>query len=578
MSRDFMQEMQAVFFEEGRQLLNELEEVFLSLENRAESGALDASLLDQIFRNAHNLKGSAASVGLTRLSGLAHAMEDLFAQFKAGKLPITRARSSVILRAVDEFRKDIDARAADPSFDRPLDGILHELKAALKESDSVEKEREGAREGAREDERGAALRTRSVPPVAEAGPSRPSEEKTIRVPTGKLDSLLNLIGELVVNQSMMISHRVNETTDSEHAIQTMVYMEKLVGELQTLAMTLRMVPVKPLFQKMARVIRDASVALEKPVNFVTEGDHVELDKTVIDLMVDPLTHLIRNAIDHGVDPVGERQALGKPELAQLRLEASQKDDRIEIRIVDDGRGMDPGKLKAKAVEKGLLEAARATDLTDSQAFSLIFLPGFSTKEQVTDLSGRGVGMDVVQRAVRDLKGEITIDSHLRKGTTFTISLPLSLSIIPGLVVNVDDRKYVIPISQLSEIIEVHKFSLHASTQRGRMIDLRGEVIPVHSLGELLHGRSRPGTGNARGGSRYRPGVVVAQHGRKLTVEVDQIIGQQQIVIKKLGSEIMGIPGILGGAVLSNGEPAMILDLMEVLGDPLLEGVPHAAAA
>jgi two-component system chemotaxis sensor kinase CheA len=315
-----------------------------------------------------------------------------------------------------------------------------------------------------------------------------------------------------------------------------------------------MSPIAPLFQKRKRIARDAGDQLGKTISFVTEGDHVEVDKMVMDRVSDPLTHLVRNAVDHGIESDADRVGLGKTERATVTLKAEQQEDRLIITLSDNGRGMDPVKLIAKAVEKGLI---LATDkLTDEEAYLLIFRPGFSTKETVSDLSGRGVGMDVVRTSVEDLNGKIRIQTEVGKGTQFIISLPLSMSIITGMVVAVDQRKYVVPVSQLLETVELGKFRVEHTTGEGRMFNLRGEVIPIFSLSAILHG---PGS-KARTGN----GLITWAHGKKVTFEVDEICGQQEVVLKKVGREMQGLPGIVAGAILSTGEPGFVLNLNDFI--------------
>jgi two-component system chemotaxis sensor kinase CheA len=371
--------------------------------------------------------------------------------------------------------------------------------------------------------------------------------------------LLNFVGELVIYQSIMSRHKLDETTSSDHALHTISFMGKLVNEIQDVAMGLRMTNVKSLFQRMQRAVRDISLAQGKEVVFSTDGEHVELDRTIIDRMSDPLTHLIRNAVDHGIEIASARKESGKSHGATIRLSAHQDNDMVLITVSDDGKGLDPAKLIAKAREKGII--GETAKLTDEEAYALIFKPGFSTKEQVTDISGRGVGMDVVARAVEDMKGSIKIQTTLGRGTAFVISLPLSLSIINGMVVGIGLRKYVIPVAQLVETLEYRKLKVETCTKDGRMINLRGEVIPVLSLEKLL-GQPRENRSVAEIGNS-RPGVVISSSGKKISFEVDELLGQQQVVIKKLGSKMENLPGVVGGAILSNGEPSLVLDLRDL---------------
>jgi len=336
-------------------------------------------------------------------------------------------------------------------------------------------------------------------------------------------------------------------------------MGKLVNEIQDVAMGLRMTNVRSLFQRMQRAVRDISLAQGKEIAFSTEGEHVELDRTIIDRMSDPLTHLIRNAVDHGIEDAASRSKSGKSERASVRLSARQDNDMVLITVSDDGKGLDPAKLIAKAKEKGIIE--ETAKLTNDETYALIFKPGFSTKEQVTDISGRGVGMDVVARAVEDMKGSIKIETTLGRGTSFVISLPLSLSIINGMVVGIGQRKYIIPVAQLVETLEYRKLKIETCTRDGRMINLRGEVIPVVSLERILgHPKDSRPVAEAR---VSRPGVVISSAGKKISFEVDELFGQQQVVIKKLGPKMENLPGVVGGAILSNGEPSLVLDLQDL---------------
>lgn len=567
MSQTFDEEIFQIYLEEGRQSLDDLETRLLALEAGTLAGPDLQENLDAMFRSAHNFKGASASVGLEQPTQVAHAIEDLLTVIKYGHIAADRSRCSIILKAIDIVRTILTEIPKNPGFQLDVLPITTQLRSAIL------------------DQAGNTPLNPTAPqmqaPVNKPEPtgiptSKKTEETSIRVHTHKLDGLLDLVGELVVNQSMMISHRVNGTTASDHAVQTLSYIEKIVLELQSVAMTLRMVPIKPLFQKMNRIVRDVASQLGKEVEFETDGDHVELDKIVLERVTDPLTHLVRNAIDHGLEDPSDRSRTGKSACGRVRLSAVQKDDTILILIQDDGKGLDADVLRRKAVQKGLIREGDASALTEEEAWNLIFLPGFSTKESISDISGRGVGMDVVMKAVNELKGSIRIQSSKGAGTTFEIALPLSLSIIPGLIVQVDQENYVIPVSQLVEIIELQKFDIHSTTQKGNMINLRGEVIPVHPLGGLLSGaRPKKQAGAAQEKKTYRPAIISRRRGRKIACEVDAVLGQQQIVIKQLGTEIQKIPGIMGGAVLSDGEPSMILDLAEI---PLQEEIHGSTKA
>ena len=575
---DMESEMKQTFLDEAQSLLDEAETAFLALDE----GNRSPELVDKIFRLAHNLKSSAKTVGFENLSHFAHGFEDLLTQIKSGAIVPDKAVCTLLLKTLDHFKTFIAGIKADPNYDHDVSAISAEIKelasrpAAAVVSPAPEVPSPVIAEATSTVEAAiaAAPVSQEIPAAAPAAPtnavaaSAPAkEEENLKVSRKKLDALLNLMGELVVNQSIMGDHRTHDTLQSEHSAQTLRYMDKLVHDLQDIAMSLRMVPVSPLFGKMKRIARDASQNLGKTIVMSLEGEHVEIDKTVIEKISDPLTHLVRNAVDHGLETDVERETAGKSGSGEIMLKAQQREDRVLISLTDNGRGMNPQKLIAKAREKGLIGAEQK--LTDTEAYSLIFKPGFSTKEQVSDMSGRGVGMDVVQRAVDDLKGNIEIQTELGKGTTFQISLPLSLSILTGMVIGVEDKKYVIPVTNLLETIEFRKFRVESTTGKGRMINLRGEVIPVYSLANLLNPLLPPAEEVS---AFHSPGVITTHRGKKLSFRIDHIFGQQQIVLKKLGPEMRGLPGVVAGAILSSGEPSLVLNLNEFVDETRLRDV------
>lgn len=583
---EFEIEIKQTFLEQAQQLLEEAEGAFIALD----SGDRSKSLLDKIFRLAHSFKGSARAVGFQELAKFAHEMEEVLTLITRGQVEPDRAVCSVLLAALDVLKAYVAGLKKDLNFELDTAEVVSEFKK-VRAREGGEPERSSGSEpeipvthdpsavfvsstssaapsapvapsaSARAEE-GAAIARKPVPGSSTAQ----AEEEAIRVPKRKLDSLLNFVGELVVTQSMLTGHRATGTIGGEQALSVISYLEKLVSELHDLAMSLRMVPVKPLFQRMKRTLRDVATVQNKDVELHSEGEHVELDKTVIDRISDPLTHLLRNAVDHGIEDPDEREKSGKPRVAKVVLSAEQREDHVLITVADDGRGMDKAKIIKKGIEKGLVSPS--AQLSDEEAYALIFHSGFSTRESVTDISGRGVGMDVVRRAVDELKGSIAIHTKLGAGTEFKISLPLSLSMITGLVVSVDQRKYVVPVNHLVEIIDYRKLKVETSTGSGRMVNLRGQVMPVLSLSHLLHA----GTKGKASHQGSKTGVVTQLRGRKWSFEIDEILGQQQIVLKSLGREMSGLPGVIAGAILSSGEPGLILNLHDLVP----EEVSHVA--
>jgi len=585
---DFDQDMKLAFLEEAQALLDETEAAFIALDE----GDRSPDLIDRIFRLAHNFKGSAKTVGLQHLSDFGHAFEDVLTKVKNGTLIPDKDVCTVLLQTLDHFKSYVAGLKEDLKYIHDTEAIIATLNSlanetTLQNSESVETnistmssasdtaetppaQTSGAEvetELAAAKEPVAALpielavtRSSSVPKA------KPAEEENLKVNRKKLDTLLNLIGELVVNQSMVAGFRDLQLLNSEPSMRTISAMEKIVLEIQSISMALRMTPIAPLFQKLKRIARDASGSLSKTIQFQTEGEHVEVDKIVLEKISDPLTHLVRNAVDHGIETDEERTRADKDSVAVVTLSAQQKEDRIIITLADNGRGMNAKKLIAKAIEKSLIPAS--AQLSDEDAYALIFKPGFSTKEQVTDMSGRGVGMDVVQKAIEDLKGHIQIQTKLGEGSKFTISLPLSMSILTGMVVGIDQKKYVVPISQLVETVELSHFRIETSTDKGRMFNLRGDIIPVYSMSRILH--SQPVS--SMDPTKRRTGLITIYNGKKYSFEIDEIFGQQQIVLKKLGYEMRNLPGIVAGAILNTGEPGLVLDL----SDFIEKGVHHAA--
>jgi two-component system, chemotaxis family, sensor kinase CheA len=541
-------DMKQIFLEEAQTLLDESEAAFIAVDE----GDHSSELIDKIFRLAHNFKSSAKTVGLQHLSDFGHNFEEVLTKIKNGSLIPDKSVCSVLLKTLDIFKAYVAGLKLDLLYVHDTTEITAVLLSLDNDKTTLEPKAAATVLPNHEEI------TEPAPAIAKNPKAKVTEEENLKVNRKKLDTLLNLVGELVVNQSMVAGYRNQGILNSEQSTQTLNAMEKIVYEIQDIAMALRMTPITPLFQKLKRIARDAGGALGKTIQFTTEGEHVEVDKIVLEKISDPLTHLVRNAVDHGIETDEERQRLGKNSSAVVTLSAQQHDDRIIIQLSDNGRGMNAAKLIAKAIEKGLIPENSV--LTDEEAYGLIFKPGFSTKEQVTDMSGRGVGMDVVQKAIEELKGDIYIQTKLGEGTKFIISLPLSLSIVTGMIVGIDKRKYVVPISQLVETVELSHFKIESSTNQGQMFNLRGEVIPVYSLSTLLD----PNSSFSPADPKHRPGLVTFHNGKKFSFEIDQIFGQQQIVLKKLGNELRHLPGIVAGAILNTGEPGLVLNLNDFI--------------
>jgi len=386
------------------------------------------------------------------------------------------------------------------------------------------------------------------------GPATPQkvggENETVRVDRQQLDELINQIGELVIGASMVEQEILSIA--GGRGLESMSGLGKIVRDLQEMSLGLRMVPIAATFQKMNRVIRDVAKKVGKQINFVTSGDDTELDKSVVDQISDPLVHMVRNAADHGIETPEERIAAGKPAEGVVSLRAYQQGGNIYIELVDDGKGLDRKRITAKAIERGL--AQPDTNLSDADICNMIFQPGFSTAKEVTDVSGRGVGMDVVRRNVESLQGSVSVKSIEGKGSTMTVRLPLTLAILDGLLVRLSDEVFVIPLLSVIESISVRAKEIHQIVGVGEVISLRGEIVPLLRLHNLLNIALRDE------GDQQGLLVIVEDQGRRLALRVDDLIGQQQVVIKNLETNFRKVPGVSGATILGDGHVALILDI------------------
>jgi two-component system chemotaxis sensor kinase CheA len=396
-----------------------------------------------------------------------------------------------------------------------------------------------------------------------AGKQVVSAARSVRIDAAKLDELINLVGELVIASAS--SHLITQRFDDEALVESMSVMSRLVEEIRDSALRLRMVPIGETFARFRRVVRDVSNDLGKDIRLEIQGADTELDKTVVEKIGDPLMHLVRNAMDHGIEPAERRLPLGKPAHGTLRLNAYHDAGSIVIEVADDGGGLNRDKIIAKAIAKGLIAPNAA--LTDQEAYRLIFEPGFSTADQVTNLSGRGVGMDVVKKNIEALRGTVDIDSRPGQGTTVSIRLPLTLGIIDGFLVRVCDAAYVIPLDMVMECIELPEGD-RAQSRARHYLNLRGEVLPFVRLRELFHGDGRPAP---------RENVVVVHYGgHKAGLVVDELMGEFQTVIKPLGKIFERLRGVSGATILGSGEVSMILDVPSLVEVAAQRGRPRAA--
>jgi len=594
-----MEELLQDFLLEATELLSNVDNKLVELERNPH----DKILLNNIFRGFHTIKGGAGFLAANELVTLCHLTENLFDRLRNGEIDVTAESMDVILAATDEVRTMFSSLTQGVQPRPAPASLIYQLNQAIEGSglaaDSFESSPPANPTKPPQDNNGAGLDwsmyynaiVNKTP--AENGASPSSSQKTpediihaaigrrltdkpgltspvgrrevekvrdntIRVDTSRLDQVLNLSGEIGLTKNRLNTLRneiLSGTTgpDSLQALDAAVsQLDLLVSDLQNAVMKTRMQPIGRLFQKYPRIARDLARHLGKDIDLVIVGEETEIDKTMIEDISDPIVHLIRNAVDHGVETPTERLAAFKSEKSQIRLEARQEGDHIIIFIEDDGRGMNPEKLRAKAVEKGIISSDEANTMDDRQSLNLIFLPGFSTVSVVSDVSGRGVGMDVVRTNIQKLNGTIEIKSEVGKGTTFVLSLPLTLAILPVLVVRLGDQPFAIPLNLVREILPIIPDEVQEVGGRATMV-VRDEVLPVYPLSTLLEWPQE---------KTPEFGVSIQMAESCFILAVDTFAGRDDAVIKSL--EDFRPKGVAGVTTLSNGQIVLILDMKELL--------------
>jgi two-component system, chemotaxis family, sensor kinase CheA len=530
-----MESVVEIFFEEAAELLADFETALLALE---ESPG-DVELLNRIFRAAHTIKGNAAMLGFERIGHFTHALESLLDAVRTGTRAVGPDVVVALLGAGDVLRRMLQEEQtgqSDATEDEAAQ-VLERLQVLLAADRPVATESVPAR--------------RAEPRRAEARAAAPPSA-SIRVPIDKVDRLVNLVGELVITQSMVARAAAAEADASGALAEAVADMDRHARDLHEQVLAMRMVPVRTLFGRFPRLVRDVAASLGKQAVIEVSGDETELDRTVIERISDPLTHLVRNAVDHGLEPPEVRVAAGKPATGHVWLMAYQQGGSIYIDVGDDGRGLDRERIRAKAVECGLISATQ--ELTDEQTWSLVFHPGFSTAAQVTEVSGRGVGMDVVRRNVEALGGAITIHTDFGLGTRFRIKLPLTLAIMDGQALKVGGHEYVVPLVAIRETVRPQPGSVHVIGPGAEVAVVHGDalrVVRLHRLFDVPDATEDPARGLL---------VVVEHDGQAAALLVDELLGQQQVVIKSLETNFTKVRGVAGATILGDGRVALILDV------------------
>jgi len=589
------QELLEGFLAETTELLEKLDDDLVALEKSSD----DADLLNRIFRSIHTVKGASSFLGFDLLVKVTHKTEDVLNRLRKGELQVTPEFMDIILEATDLVKLLVSDIKAGEIQEREIEGTIAKLLPLLSETPPAQAVPATPGPAA---ETAAVVTpptdpdaTPLVPPVEETAPPVPpkqevtpatpqktagdmvakkvptppkpvegkgedlSDNTTVRVDVKRLDDLMNQVGELVLERNRMI--QINQDLQqgepdrldfNEEFGKLTKRMSFVTSELQMQVLKMRMLPVDKVFKKFPRIVRSMARDLGKEVDLQIFGEETELDRSVVDEIGDPLIHLIRNAMDHGLETPDERSAAGKSRVGTLVLAAVHEGNQIIISIKDDGNGIDTDRVGRKAVEKGLVTEEQLAAMSQRELFDLIFLPGFSTKDKASDLSGRGVGMDVVKTNIKKLNGLIEIKSEKGKGSEFILRLPLTLAIIQSLLVDVEGEVYSIPLSSVLESLRVDQRQFHLIGNR-EILKLRDMVLPLIRL-ESIFGVERRSEQND-----FCYVVVVGTAEKRMGLVVSRLVGQQEVAIKSLGKYLANIPGIAGSTILGDGRVALIID-------------------
>jgi two-component system chemotaxis sensor kinase CheA len=535
---DIQEALLETFREESFELLSELETSLLELEDSPD----DEELINRAFRALHTIKGNSAIFGFDSIGSLTHSIESVFDMVRKKHIKVDREIIDMTLKARDVIQQMLRIKDGEP--DQEECSILISLFSDMVEERKKTCSREANAKGSAKNDETGEQKTGESNTEGQTGPS-------IRVASGKLDKLVDLVGEMVTVQAQL-TQMVSERSDAFLAA-VAEKIESLTGELRENAFSIRMVPIGTAYRRIRRLVRDLSRELDQDVELVTEGAETELDKNVIEKLTDPLMHIIRNSVDHGIEKAEERVENGKPAKGTVRIEAGNSGANVVIRIQDDGRGLDTEAIRNRAVERGLV--SRDTELTDTEIFSLIFSPGFSTANEVTSVSGRGVGLDVVRKSIEAMRGSVDIESVPGKGTTFIIYLPLTLAIIEGLLVLVGGEKYILPLSIVEECVFLSKADREKSHGRD-IVQLRGEIVPYICMRNWFNVGTEP--------PDIQQVVVFREEGRRAGLLVDHVIGEHQTVIKSLGRVYRNVDGVSGATILGDGTISLILDVRRIM--------------
>ena len=574
-----MKEIVDSFLLETKEILEKLDVDLMLLEKSPD----DADLLNRIFRSFHTIKGTSGFLGLEKLPEVTHKCEDILNKLRKGEIKLNLSLMDGIILGYDTIKTLLRIIEVEKNEEIEVEnvistlvGLLENLNGDNQEETAVNKvvETNIMEENIVEFSETELVNTevvveKQVTEVIKETAAKSSNtetkksENTIRVDVDRLDALLNIASEIVLGRNRLAQLNSQYSLDNEGSQfakdlgDATKQIDLMTSELQLVVMKLRMIKIGKVFNRFPRVVRDMCKDLNKEVELIIHGEETEVDKNLIEEINDPLVHLIRNSIDHGVEAPDVREAKGKKRKGTVILSAEHEGNNIAIKVIDDGKGIDPEMIKEKAVAKGFLSRDKAKELSKQEAYNLIFHPGFSTAEVVTNVSGRGVGMDVVKTNVSKLRGTIAIESEIGKGTTMILRLPLTLAIISGMIVKSHGQAFVIPLHSVIEVLRVSTDDV--KTVNGKeVVNLRDTILPVVTLNELINHN-----GNGHDNSQWQYIVEVGIAEKRFGIKVDELIGQQEVVIKSLGEYLGKIDGIAGSSIMGDGTVIIILDINEL---------------